>query len=101
MQSDVELVHPNANTEPEQRPKWAQTTLQDAGDLVGDPVNTRRTPSDFKDPPIALTATEPLPSRNIFLVQSSYPQYYGKATGNPFWESSMKEEYNSLLDNQT
>jgi hypothetical protein len=35
------------------------------------------------------------------LVQSSDPQYYGKATGNPFWESAMQEEYNSLLENQT
>jgi hypothetical protein len=84
-----------------QRPKWAQTTLQDARDLVGDPTNTRRTRSDFEEPPIALTTTEPLPSRHIFLVQSSNPQSYGEATKNPFWESTMQEEYNSLLENQT
>jgi hypothetical protein len=35
------------------------------------------------------------------LVQSSNPQYYGKAIGNPFWESTMQEEYKSLLENQT
>jgi hypothetical protein len=69
------------------------------GDLVGDPVNTRRTRFDFKEPHVALTTTEPLPSRNIFLVQSSDPQSYGKAAGNPFWESTMQEEYNSLLEN--
>jgi hypothetical protein len=35
------------------------------------------------------------------LVHSSDPQYYGEAAGNPFWESSMQQEYNSLLENQT
>jgi hypothetical protein len=35
------------------------------------------------------------------LVQSSDPQSYGKATRNPFYESAMQEEYNSLLENQT
>jgi hypothetical protein len=35
------------------------------------------------------------------LVQSSNPQSYGEATGNPFWESTMQEEYNYLLENQT
>jgi hypothetical protein len=60
-----------------------------------------RNRSDFKEPPIVLTATEPLPSRHLFLVQSSDPQSYGKAAGNPFWESTMQEEYNSFLENQT
>jgi hypothetical protein len=68
VQSDAESEHPNALAEPEQRPKWAQTTLQDAGDLVGDPTDTRRTQSDFEEPPVALTATEPLPLRHLFLV---------------------------------
>jgi hypothetical protein len=79
----------------------AQTTLQDAGGLVGDPVDTRRTPSNFEEPPLALIATEPLSPMHIFLVQSLDPQSYGKATGNPFWESAIQEEYNSLLENQT
>jgi hypothetical protein len=35
------------------------------------------------------------------LVHSSYPHSYGEAAGNPFWESTMQEEYNSLLKNQT
>jgi hypothetical protein len=47
VQSDVELEHPDAVAEPEKRPKWAQTTLQDAGDLVGDPTDTRRTRYDL------------------------------------------------------
>jgi hypothetical protein len=51
-------VHADADAEPEPRPKWAKTTLQDAGDLVGDPADTRRTRSDFEEPPLALTSTE-------------------------------------------
>jgi hypothetical protein len=89
IQSDAKSEHPDAVAEPKQRPKWAQTTLQDAGDLVGDPPDTRRTLSDFEEPPVALTATEPLPSRHLFLVQSSDPRSYGKAVENPFWESAM------------
>jgi hypothetical protein len=29
------------------------------------------------------------------------PQSYGEVDGNPFWESTMQEEYKSLLENQT
>jgi hypothetical protein len=47
VQPDAESEHPDAVAKPEKRPKWAQTTLQDAGDLVGDPADTRRTQSDF------------------------------------------------------
>jgi hypothetical protein len=42
-----------------------------------------------------------MPPRNIFLVQSSYPGSYDEAAGNPFWKSTLKEDYNSLLKNQT
>ena len=89
VQSDVESEHPYAVAEPEQRPKSAHTTLQDEGDLVGDPADTRKTQSDFEEPPIAFNATKPLTSRHLLLVQFSDPQYYDEATGNPFWESAM------------
>jgi hypothetical protein len=94
-------VHPYADAEPQQRPKWAQTTLQDEIDLVGDPADTRRTRSNFEEPLISLTATKPFPFKDIFLVQYSYPQSYGEDIGNPFWESTMQEDYNSLLENLT
>jgi hypothetical protein len=42
VQSDVESDHPDVVADPEQRPKWGQTTLQDEGDLLGDPTNNRR-----------------------------------------------------------
>jgi hypothetical protein len=92
VQLDVELEHPDAVAEPEQRPKWEQNTLQDVGDIVGDLTDTRRNQYDFEEPLIALTATEPFPSRHIFLVQSSNPQSYGDVVGNPFWESTMQED---------
>ena len=84
VQSNVELEHLDAIVELEQRPKWAQTTLQDAGDLVGDPNDTRRTRSDFEEPPIALTSTEPFQCKHLFLVQSLDTQSYGEAARNPF-----------------
>jgi hypothetical protein len=68
VQLDARSENLDAVAEPEKRPKWEQTTLQDVGDLVGDPTDTRRNRSDFKEPPVALTTTEPLPSRHIFLV---------------------------------
>jgi hypothetical protein len=101
VQSDAESENPDAVVEPKQRSKWTQTTLQDAGDLIGDPTDTRRTQSNLEEPPVSLTTTEPFPYMNIFLVQSSYPQSYGEAARNPFWESAMQEEYKSPLENQS
>jgi hypothetical protein len=54
---DAELVHQDADAEPEQRPKWAETTLHDVGNLIDGPIDNRRTWYDFKEPPLALTAT--------------------------------------------
>jgi hypothetical protein len=89
----------DADAEPDSRPKWAKTTLQDAGYLVGDQTDTRRPQYDFEEPPLSLTSIEPMPM-NIFFVYSSDPQSYGETIGNPFWESSMKEEYTFILENQ-
>jgi hypothetical protein len=61
-------LHQDADAEIEKRPKWAQTTLQDAWDLIGDPNDTRRTRSDFEEPPLAVATTKTLPPRNILLV---------------------------------
>jgi hypothetical protein len=38
---------------------------------------------------------------HCYMVLASYPQTYAEAAGNPFWEATMQEEYNSLLENQT
>jgi hypothetical protein len=60
-------MHEDADAETEQRPKWANNTLQDAGYLVGDPTDTRRNRSDFLEPPLAITATEMIPPKGYFL----------------------------------
>jgi hypothetical protein len=64
-------------------------------------MDTRRNQYDFNEPPLALTTTESIPTIHLFFAQYSYPQSYGEAYGNPFWQSSMKEEYTSFLENQT
>jgi hypothetical protein len=69
VQSNADSTHPYVDAELEKRPKWAKTSLQDVGDLVGDPTDTRRTRSNFKEPPLALTSIEPMPTKNILLVQ--------------------------------
>jgi hypothetical protein len=61
-------VHVDADAEPEERPKWAKTTLKDVGDLVGDPDDTMRTRFYFEAPPLVLTATKSMPPRHILLV---------------------------------
>jgi hypothetical protein len=43
VQSDADLLHADADAEPEIRPKLAKNTLQDVGDIIRDPVDTRRT----------------------------------------------------------
>jgi len=82
-------MHEASSIDPEQRPKLAKTTLWDVGDLVGDPTDTRSNRSDFEELPLTLSATKPMLPRHLFLVHSSDPQSYGKATRNPFWESAM------------
>jgi hypothetical protein len=98
LQLDADSFLADAYAEPNLRPKWANTTLQDERYIVGDPTNTKRTQYDFKEPPLALTLTKLMPPRNIFLVQSLDPQSYGGDFVNPFWEYAIQEEYNTLVE---
>ena len=45
---------------PTQLPTWVEKTLQDVGELVGDPADARRTRSHIFGAPQALDVTEPL-----------------------------------------
>jgi hypothetical protein len=57
-----ELVgHPNyePTSELQQIPKWAQSTLQAAGNLAGDPLDSRMTRSQHVDPSHVLSTSEP------------------------------------------
>jgi hypothetical protein len=81
--------------------KWAQTTLQAAGVLAGNPFDSRRTQSQHEDPSHVLSAYEPVMSMHCYMVQSSDPHTCSEAVGNSIWEVAMQEEYDSLLENRT
>lgn len=71
-------------------------------DLVS-PVKNQRTRNlaNIYDAPHALSAIDPIMPMHAYMIQSSDPQTYPKATGNPLWEATMDEEYNSLIENHT
>jgi hypothetical protein len=76
---------------PTQFPTWSEKTLQDAGELVGDPTDTRRTRSQLFGAPQALATTKPLLPIHFYMKLGSYPQSHSEATGNPLWEDAMDE----------
>jgi hypothetical protein len=86
---------------PTQFPTWAEKTLQDAGELVGDPADTRRTRSQFFGAPQALATTETLLPIHCYMSLGSYPKSHSEASRNPLWEAAMDEEYSALMDNNT
>ena len=86
---------------PTQLPTWAEKTLQDAGELVGDPADTRRTRSQLFGTPQALAATRILVHIHCYMSLGSDPNSYSEVAGNPLWEAAMDEEYSSLMDNNT
>eukprot|EP00253_Pinus_taeda_P022253 PITA_22253 len=119
IESSTNLVHANDDPHPSQdwassseshspvinqrtrslREIYAQDHLASRNGLVGDNSDLQRTSSEFIELPLVLTATEPSQSWHCPLVQFADPQSYAEATGHPSWESSMEEEYNSLLEN--
>jgi hypothetical protein len=86
---------------PTQFPTWAEKTLQDAGELVDDLADTRRTRSQFFGAPQTLAATEPFLPIHCYMTLGSDPQSHSEAAGNPLWEASIYEEYSALMDNNT
>jgi len=86
---------------PTQLPTWVEKTLQDAGELVGDPTDARRTISQFFGALQTLAATRPLIPIHCYMTVGSDPQSYSEAAGNPLWEADMDEEYSTLMENNT
>jgi hypothetical protein len=82
-------------------PWWAHHTQQVVGDLVGEPINSRRTRYQFEGILHTLIASEPLLPMNFYMVLLSNPHSYAKVVGNHYWEVSMNEDYNSLIENQS
>ena len=52
------------------RPKWAEKTIHAAGELVGNPNDTRRTTSEFES---ALCVKDPLFAEKCYLMVESDP----------------------------
>jgi hypothetical protein len=86
---------------PSQLKMWAEKTLQDASELVGDPADTRRTRSQFLGAPKALAATKTLLPIHCYMSLGSDPKSHSEDIGNPLWEAAMDEEYSTLMDNNT
>eukprot|EP00253_Pinus_taeda_P007619 PITA_07619 len=72
-------------------PKWVHTTRDAAGDLANDPIDQRRTCSQFERA-----------SSLLAQVSANYdPNTFAEASGHPNWDVAMNEEYRSLLANDT
>jgi len=101
--ADEKVVQPNEEptSELQQIPKWAQSTLHALGILARNPLDSRRTQSQHKESSHVLSALEHLMPIHCYMVQSTDPQTYNKAVGNPLLQEAMQEEHDSLLENQT
>jgi hypothetical protein len=82
-------------------PMWEQSTLQAIGKLAGDPLDFRRTQSQDVDPSHVLSTYKPTMPMHCYMVQYFDPHTYNESVGNPLWETTMQEEHDSLLENQT
>eukprot|EP00253_Pinus_taeda_P015126 PITA_15126 len=72
-------------------PKWVRATQDAASDLAGDPIDQRRTRSQFKRA-----------SSLLAQVSANYdPNTFAEASGHLDWDAAMNEEYRSLLANNT
>ena len=86
---------------PTHLPKWAEKTLSFAGLDVGNPVDPRRTRSDFKRAGISLSGNDSLMSETYYMMIGSDPNSYYSARNDPIWQAAMDEEFNSLRKNAT
>ena len=75
------------------RTKWVANTIHAAGELAGNPSDTRRTRSQFES---ALCVKDPLFAEKCYLIVESNPQTYEDAVHDPRWKTSMKEEFSSF-----
>jgi hypothetical protein len=70
-------------------PCWACHTLESTGTLVGDPFDTWRTRSQHQD------------ILHSYIATASNSQSFIEASSIVEWDSTMEEEYNSLIQNKT
>ena len=72
-------------------PRWVRSTCEAAGDLVGDPRDQRRTCSQFQRASSLL----------VQVSENHHLETFAEASGNPYWDAAMDEEYRSLMVNDT
>ena len=76
----------------------AEKTIQALGDLIVDPLDSRKTRSQFHN---ALSTCDSIIPESLFIMVGSYLQSYEEELYDPIWKTTMKEEFNSLQDNET
>jgi hypothetical protein len=87
---------PDESFEPEPAPtpplpRWVHSTQEAAGDLVGDPLDQRQTHSQFQQASSLLAQVS----------ETHDPETFAEASGHPDWDTTMNEEYRSLMENDT
>ena len=80
------------------RPKWEAKTIHAAGELAGNPSDTRRTRSQFES---ALCMKDPLFAEKCYLMVELDPHTYEYEAHYPRCQTSMKEEFSLLQKNNT
>jgi hypothetical protein len=72
-------------------PRWVRSTREATGGLVGDPSDQRRTRSQFQRASSLLAQVS----------ETHDPETFAEASGHPDWDTTMNEEYRSLMENDT
>jgi hypothetical protein len=93
----VSKVHEHACVDLEPRPKWAHLILPTTDDLADDPIDLRRTRSQFEEAPHALISIELVNPIHCYMVLTFDPQAYVETKGNPHCKTSMNEGDFDLL----
>ena len=68
-------------------PKWEAKTIHAAGELAGNPNDTRRTSSQFES---ALCVKDTLFAEKCYLIIESNPHTYKYALDDPIFKTSIK-----------
>ena len=79
------------------RPKWAEKSIQVAGDLAGDPLDSRKTRSQFHN---AFSTCVSNILERCFMMVGYDPHSYEEASHDPRWKTTMQEYFKSLRDNE-
>jgi hypothetical protein len=72
-------------------PRWVCSTREAVGDLVSDPSYQRQTHSQFQRASSLLAQ----------VLETHDPKTFAEASGHPDWDTTMNEEYHSLMENDT